>query len=88
MSQSNNESVLETKFNPNSRLVKIIKTNNEILSNSRYHNQTVSPRKIRENGFHSNHAGILSPQNELELSLNNMSGRGGIQPFLPFLNLK
>lgn len=98
------EDALESNFLLGSRYAKIIRTNNEILSKSRYNQKTVSPRKNQhlhgpsEIKFDPNLAKrninirnlkrVATDHIDPVAELNLINSREEIQPFLPFLNHK
>lgn len=87
--KSESEGALESKFLPDSKLVKVIRSNNEILSKSRYQSQTISPQKSidtrRAKKLNLNF-GYTEPE---EVSIKSIIEKGDhVQPFLPFLNQK
>jgi hypothetical protein len=89
------EDALDTKFLKGSKFAKIMRSNNEILSKSRYYQKTVSPQKISEGSIkpkvirknlHLKNFYKLDDTDALIKEIANSQSE--VQPFLPFLNQK
>jgi len=90
MSEQIFKDVIKVKKIPDYKLEKINNHNRKILAKLRQQNLTMSPKKIRENGFNSNlQLNLSNNEGENVISLKNlMESREPSQSFLPFLNQK